>query len=157
MVNTDIAENSILDKVEELIMYALADDTSNVVPVNCPLVHRFTKGMYSREITMPVGTLILSEKHKTDHQFILSEGVVGVWDEQNGWQLLSAPFHGITKAGTQRLLRIEYTSIWTTFHPTELKTVEEIHDSILEKRANPLIKGRFENNVFVSTNSLEDV
>lgn len=80
-------------------------------------VHRFTPGLYSRELTMAAGLLLNSKIHRTEHQYIVSRGVALVFDEEQGWHPVVAPYHGITKPGTRRTLYILEETTWTTFHP----------------------------------------
>ena len=106
-------------------------------PVSCPVKHCFTPGLYSREIFMPasappVFTIITTQIHKTEHQYIVSTGKLDVWTEGRGWVRIVAPFHGITKAGTRRALRIIEDTIWTTFHPTDKTTVPEVMEELIE-------------------------
>lgn len=125
--------------MEELVIH-----NKEIKPLSCQLVHTFTPGMYSRQITMPKDSLILSEIHLTEHQFIISKGIACVKINEKDWDILEAPYHGITKPGTCRLLGITEECIWTTFHPaTEypeneepeafLKAVAEIEARILKK------------------------
>lgn len=93
--------------------------------VDCPLIHRFTPGMYIREIFMPKGTFIISQIHKTEHPFVVTVGRVKVWIEDKGIEEITAPFVGITKPGTRRILEIVEDCRWITFHPTEKTTVDE--------------------------------
>lgn len=146
---------SVIDKVEQMATNAILNNPNQYQLVDAPLEHRFTPGLYSRQITMPEGVLVTSESHKTEHQYILSQGIVSVWTEDEGEVLISAPFHGITVPGTRRVLYIHPEggdAIWTTFHSTLLQTVEEIHDEIIEKCENPLMNGHYENNVFIPNN-----
>lgn len=85
--------------------------------VELPLKHRFTPGLYVREIFMPAGTIVVSRIHKTQHPFVISKGECEVWSPGVGWTPLKAPHTGITLPGTQRLLLIHEDTIWTTFHP----------------------------------------
>jgi hypothetical protein len=85
--------------------------------VDCPTKHRFTPGLYVREIFMPRGAVVVSKLHKTEHPFVISKGKCAVWDAGNGVQELAAPFCGVTKAGTQRVLLVLEDCVWTTFHP----------------------------------------
>ena len=57
----------------------------NLPQVECPLVHRFTEGMYIREIFMPQGTLITSRIHLTNHPFTISKGRVKVSIDGGEW------------------------------------------------------------------------
>ena len=47
-------------------------------PVHCPVKHRFTEGMYIREIFMPAGTLLTSKIHNTEHPYTISLGTAAV-------------------------------------------------------------------------------
>lgn len=130
-----IRENdSILDELEAAMV-------ANLPPVDCPLIHRFTNKMYIREIFMPKGTLITSKVHKTNHPFVVSLGAVSVRIDEGEWEYIQAPFTGITKPGTRRLLYIHEDVIWTTFHVNEdnCSNVDEIEDRILDKYDNPLL------------------
>lgn len=100
--------------------------------VQCPLKHTFTCGLYSRQITMPAGTLVTSKIHKTQHQFVVSCGVVSVLVAGGEWQTFTAPYSGVTEPGTRRVLYIHEDTVWTTFHPTSLTSVEEIEADIIE-------------------------
>lgn len=82
----------------------------------CPLLHVFTPGLYTRQILMPAGTLLTSRIHLFEHPYIISAGVVSVWDLETGWQTFRAPHIGVTKPGTRRVLYIHEDCIWTTSH-----------------------------------------
>lgn len=113
----------------------------------CPLVHIFSPGLYIREIHMPTDTLIVSEKHLTDHPFFVIKGKVLVRVNEADWELIEAPFEGITRAGTKRVLVIVENCIWATVHKLEmvkgdegdlpeeemLAFVEKIKDVILDR------------------------
>lgn len=106
-----------LDTVQgrvDWLQYALG----HAPPVEMPLQHRFTPGLYSREIFMPAGAVVVSKVHKTEHQFVVSKGRVSVWSEADGVVELRAPHAGVTKPGTRRILVVHEDTIWTTFHPT---------------------------------------
>jgi hypothetical protein len=95
-----------------------------------PLVHRFSDGMYIREIHMPAGTLVTSRTHKTQHPFVISKGVVEVIKEDGSREILQSPHTGITEAGTRRVLRIHADTVWSTFHITAKTDPVEIEDEI---------------------------
>lgn len=139
----------VIDEVEFIIAEAIRNNPDKYQTVECPLKHTFTEGLYCRQITMPAGIILTSEEHLTQHQYVILDGVVSVWTKEHGWQIFMAPYTGITKPGTRRILKIEATTVWATFHATDCKTVEEVHDKIIAKRINPLLGGRFENNVFI--------
>lgn len=104
-------------------------------PADLPVTHRFTPGLYAREIAMPAGSLIVSKIHKTEHPFVVLSGVAVVWDERNGVQTLTAGQVGITQPGTRRILFIREDCRWITFHPTQETAVDRIEDQIIEPHA----------------------
>lgn len=85
--------------------------------IEMPLTHRFTPGLYIREILMPKGAIVISRIHKTTHPFVVSKGRAAVMDEHGRVTQISAPHTGITQPGTRRVLFIHEDCIWTTFHP----------------------------------------
>lgn len=128
------SSNDTIDLFEKFI--------SDYPPVECKLNHKFTKGLYSREIFMPAGSVITSRIHKTQHQFAIIEGEVSVWTKETGMVRYKAPYIGITEPGTRRVL-FNHTDVrWITFHPTDLTTVEEIEKAILEPHTNKLLEGK---------------
>lgn len=112
---------------------------SNTIHFEFPLKHRFTPGMYIREIFMPQGSLLTSKIHLTEHPFVISYGVVTVWSPDEGTKVLQAPYTGTTMPGTRRILFCHTDVIWVTFHATQLTDVDEIEKLITMNRANPLL------------------
>lgn len=106
---------------------------------HAPVIETFTPGLYSREITMFPGSIILSETHLTEHQYVILSGQAAVWTEETGLQYLSAPHFGVTHPGTQRVLFIYEECRWITFHATELTDSDEIRRTILAPFENPLL------------------
>lgn len=103
----------------------------------CPVTHTFTPGLYAREIRMPAGALVTSRIHKTEHPFVVSKGRVTVYTE-DGRVEIEAPYTGITKPGTRRVLMIHEDTIWTTFHVTNETDVAVIEDQIIDKHTEHL-------------------
>ena len=141
-----IREND--DRLDELEVAML----ENFEPVHCLTTHKFTDGMYIREIFMPAGSLITSKIHKTEHPYIVSYGKVAVSIDGDDWNEITAPYTGITIPGTRRVLYIIEDCIWTTFHRVDgmkseynnlndeekEKIVEKIEENILEPHLNYL-------------------
>lgn len=145
--------NNIDDKIDELEL-AMQDYT----PVNCPLTHVFTKGLYSRTIFMPRGTLVTSLVHNSEHQFVVSMGIALVKIKEGEWERIEAPYFGKTFPGTRRILYIESDCLWTTFHPIDIcpkddseeavaEAVRLIEERIIEPHENKLLGGIIKNNI----------
>lgn len=102
-----------------------------------PLKHTFGDNLYIREITMPKGWLIVSKLHKTTHPYFVLKGDVSVLTER-GMVRIKAPYSGITKAGTKRVLYMHEDTVWTTVHSTKETNLEKIEEEIIAKSYNDL-------------------
>ncbi len=104
---------------------------------NEKLRHIFTPGLYAREYSAVANTLCVSMTHKTEHIFVISQGMVSVWVD-GVETVYEAPYIGITKPGTRRILFVWEDLIWTTFHanPDNLNE-NEIVDLVTETHENP--------------------
>lgn len=141
-VNHLPAGTTVLDVVEARLVARLGGrpGSRDGQTEGCPLTHRFTPGLYTREIFMPAGTIITSKIHKTEHPFVVSKGRLWVLVEGGEWEHIEAPHTGITRPGTRRLLFVEEDTIWTTFHPTPLTDLDAIEAAIIEPHTNPLLE-----------------
>lgn len=127
------------------IVNALEAEMLEQLPVvDCPLTHRFCDGLYIREIFMPAGSLVTSKIHKTEHPFIISKGIVSVSIDGGEWQMYEAPYTGITKPGTRRVLFIHEDCVWTTIHKNDdnNEDVAAIERRIIEPYINELINNK---------------
>ena len=143
--------NGKIDKLEAAMV-------ANGNLIDCPVMHRFTPGLYTREIFMPKGSMVTSMIHKTKHQFIVLEGVVSVFSENDGEQLIEAPYVGVTLPNTRRVLYIHEDCRWITVHATDVSPVDEtpqaykeavdkIEKQIIEPYINELVGGILRNNI----------
>lgn len=132
----DITQAATLDELEAAIVH------SGQPAAVCPVVHRFTPGLYIREIHIPAGTLLTTMTHKTEHPFVISKGRVRVTSETEGSVVYEAPYCGITQPGTRRALLAETDLVWTTFHVTDETDVEKIGEAICHHPENPLLPDR---------------
>lgn len=133
-----IAEHGFINVAEWRVHQLVAAGVPSQAP---PVEHRWTPGMYSRTILMPEGDIVISGLHLTEHQYVISKGCCSVYTAEEGFVTLTAPYVGITKPGTRRLLVIHDETIWTTFHPNvndRWKTPEEVLAAITHPNPNPL-------------------
>lgn len=98
--------------------------------VECPVTHRFTPGLYVREIFMPAGAAVVSRVHKTEHPYVVLEGRALVWTEEAGVVEVKAGQVGITKPGTRRVLYLPENCRWATFHPTTETDLQKLQDEL---------------------------
>lgn len=119
--------SSLLDhKRIDAMQYAFQDAPQ----ADCPLTHRFTPGMYCRELLMPAGTLVVSRQHKTEHPYVVLSGRAMVSVPGEGVKVLEAGHVGITKPGTRRALYILEDCRWITFHPTKETNLAALQEEL---------------------------
>lgn len=107
-----------------------------------PVRDYFFPGLYLREIFMPAGFIVVSKRHKTEHPFIVSQGVVRVYDELDGQPVeIHAPYQGRTLPGTKRVLYTLDDTVWTTIHlnPDNLRDIAELERGLIIPDDNPLL------------------
>ncbi len=126
----------LVDQVEKVLV------DSGAPILEFPVIHRFTPGMYIREIFMPAGSLLTSKIHNTEHPYVISKGKVSVWTGDDGVVTLKAPHTGITKPGTRRVLFTHEDTTWVTFHVNQddCEDVEVIGSRILTPHTNPQLE-----------------
>jgi quercetin dioxygenase-like cupin family protein len=129
-------EKSIGDKMDEIEAKMVANNDLLVFP----LVHRFTDGLYSRQVELKQGTLVTSKTHKVQHQFFLLSGSVLVWNNDGEAILLQAPYVGITEVNTRRLVYCMEDCVWVTCHPNATNEIlEDIEKIVFEDYDNKFL------------------
>lgn len=134
--NKPEAAPTLLDQLEAALVAARSE--GDAPRADCPVTHRFTPGMYIREIFIPAGTLGTTMEHRTRHPFFILKGEVRVSSGTEGSVCYRAPHVGITEAGTRRALYAVEDTIWVTCHATEETDIGKIGEAITRHR-NPLL------------------
>jgi len=114
------------EKMREMPDVLIGDNDKN------PLKHSFADGCYIREIFNPAGELIVTKIHKISHPFFLMKGEMSILTE-NGFKRIKAPYHGITPAGTKRIIYTHSDIIFVTVHVTKERDLEKIEEEIIAK------------------------
>lgn len=97
-----------------------------------PLKHTFADGLYIREVFMPAGQIIVTKIHKVEHPIFIMKGHVSIMTE-DGLDEIKAPYQGITKPGTKRIIYTHEDTILITVHATDKKTPEEVEEDVIAK------------------------
>jgi len=99
-----------------------------------PVTHLFAPDVYSREIFMPSGMLVIGHQHRTSHLNIVLTGSARVL--MNGLvHEITAPFTFRSGEGVRKVLYILEDCRWMTIHATQDTDVDVIEDKILDKAA----------------------
>jgi hypothetical protein len=101
----------------------------------CPLKHFFTEGIYTREIFIPAGTVVVGKIHKHSHPNFLVSGTVRLITEFDGFEEIVGPKFMISKAGTKRGLYAVTDLVWVTVHhnPSNTQDLGELEKHIIAK------------------------
>lgn len=95
------------------------------VPVEMPVKHHFSQGVYARELFIPKGTVLTGKIHKYQQLNIMSQGELSVLTE-DGIKRVKAPFTVVSPPGTKRVAYAHEDTIWTTIHGTDELDVDKI-------------------------------
>ena len=80
---------------------------------------------FVREIFNPKGAWIITKIHKVAHPFFLLHGEMSIVTE-DGVKRIKAPYHGMTPAGTKRLIFVHEDVVFVTVHATKETDLDKI-------------------------------
>ena len=113
-------------------------DQETLEKVN-PVKHTFMGGCYIRELFMPKDQLAITKIHKQDNPFFIMKGDFSILTE-NGVSRIKAPYHGLTKVGTRRIMYIHEDTVFITVHSMKKTTVKKAEEQIFAEDFNdPII------------------
>lgn len=94
-----------------------------------PLFHRFAGGMYTREMHVPRGALIVGAIHKNAYHINVIKGKLWVVNEF-GSKEIEAPFSFTAPAGVKNIGFVLEDLVWVDTSRTDKETVEEAEKDI---------------------------
>lgn len=106
--------------------------------------HVFGEGFYLRDMVIPANMYLVTEIHVTENPLFLMSGKCDIITE-DGVQNIEAPWYGITKPGTQRVIYTHELCNFITVHPVEAKTVKEAEEACIAKDFNDPRIGAYNN------------
>jgi|TARA_R110000765_G_scaffold416414_1_gene518250 hypothetical protein len=90
-----------------------------------PLKQHIEGGLYTRELFMPKGSLVVSMIHKQNHPSFLLKGKLSFIADDGTVKHVEAPHTVFTKEGTQRVLYIHEDVEWCCVYKTDATNFEE--------------------------------
>ena len=93
------------------------------------VTHNFADGQYIRQIVMPKNLLVATKIHAKNHPFFIMKREASIYSDK-GVERIKAPFHGITEAGTKRVLYIHEECTFITVHRTDCLTIDEVVNEV---------------------------
>jgi len=97
-----------------------------------PLKHTFADGIYVRQMSMGVGTLVVGAIHKHLHVWFLLQGHISVATEDNIEDYI-APCYVVSSPGVKRVIYANEDSIFVNVHknPTNSQDIDYLEKEIV--------------------------
>jgi len=112
-------------------IFRLEDHLKTLPQGDTEVTHRFTPGMYAREMTVPAGLMITGAVHKREHLSIFLEGKILIPDENGESIEITAPIVEIAKPGIKRVGYVIEPVRWITMHATDITDIDELEELLL--------------------------
>lgn len=113
------------DPVRAMVMRAERLMKERGDPVDIPVRHYFSDGVYAREVTIPAGSIVTGKIHKRENLNILSKGEISVLVGDR-IERLRAPVTIVSAPGTKRIAYTHTEVVWTTIHGTNERDLAKI-------------------------------
>lgn len=94
-----------------------------------PVTHRFSRGVYCRELVIPKGTVLTGRIHKHSQINILLSGDISVLGE-DGVKRLQAPVVFESPAGAKRAGYAHEDTVWLTICGTDTTDTDVLEDEL---------------------------
>jgi len=145
------------EKISELEIQISNLDTTTAESVQKanPVKHTLAGGCYIREIYNPANEIIITKIHKKEHPFFLMKGEMSILTEE-GIQHIKAPYQGITKPGTKRVIYTHEECVFVTVHATENTTIKDIEEEVVCTKYEDLSPGDDMLNILKKINLKEE-
>ena len=125
------------EKILKLQQYLVDKaDEENIVTTQdshlFPLKHTFADGIYVRQMSMGVGTLVVGAIHKHLHVWFLLQGHISVATEDNIEDYI-APCYVVSSPGVKRVIYANEDSIFVNVHknPTNSQDIDYLEKEIV--------------------------
>lgn len=133
-------ENQLKD-IEGAMSHTAGDPQSEEMKKVFPLKQHIEGGLYTREIHMPAGSLVISMIHKQQHPSFLLKGKVSYLTDEGEVVTIEAPHKIFTQIGTQRVLYIHEDTDWCCVYKTDAQTFEEAEADVYTNNFYDLPEG----------------
>ena len=95
-----------------------------------PVIHDLKDGLYTREIFMPKGSLVVSFIHKQNHPSFFLEGEMSILTDAGEVKKIKAPMKVMTETGTQRVAYMHEDCKWVCVYRTDQTEIKEAQKEV---------------------------
>jgi len=110
---------------DEAITHKCGEEQSEECKQTYPIKEHLEGGLYTRQMFIPKGHIIISMIHKQQHPSFLLEGKVSYLTDSGELVTIEAPHIIFTQIGTQRVLYMHEDTKWCCVYKTDAKTFTE--------------------------------
>lgn len=103
-------------------------------PVECPVYHHFSPGVYARELRIPAGSVIVGKIHKHDNMLIMSAGEAEISIDGQVARV-KAPHISVGPAGSQRAAYTITDCVFISVHGTHETDLDKIEKEFIAQDA----------------------
>jgi hypothetical protein len=101
-------------------------------PVDVPVEHIFSGGVYIRQVTIPAGTMVMGKRHRYETCNMLLKGTMSVFvDENHPPVTMTVPMMFTTPPGTKKFAYCVDEVVFINIIPTNLTDPEEIEKEFI--------------------------
>ena len=123
----DIAPEGFFDRIDNVVEKMLS-----MPQAEAPIVHRFSSGLYIREVHLTAGSFVVGHEHKTEHFNIMLKGHLIMINEDGTTTEFIAPQSYVAKPGRKVVYIIEDT-VWQNIFPSDETDIDKLEDHLLNK------------------------
>lgn len=109
---------------------ALEDRLRELPQLEIKTTHRFSKGLYAREIFIPKGTVLVGKIHRFENLNIISQGDITVLTE-DGALRIKAPFTIVSPPMTKRVGYAHEDTVWTCIHASDETDLDRLEAELI--------------------------
>lgn len=100
--------------------------------VNCPVTHRFSEGLYIRELFMPAGTVAVGHFQNFRHYNVMLKGRVVVLNADGSKTELVAPYTFTAEPG-RKIGYVLEDMVWQNVYPTTETDIDKLEKKYITK------------------------
>lgn len=93
--------------------------------VDCKLEHTFSEGLYTRQLSIPKGSLVVGKLHRHKTLNILIKGSVTLYTGDKPVRL-NAPYIFESDVMTRKAIYTHSDTVWANIHVTNITDLDEI-------------------------------
>lgn len=101
----------------------LQDVVAQCEQVECPVEHYFSPGQYTRQCTIPAGSVVVGKMHRHQHPVFLLSGTVQI-NTDKGMETITGPRIWISQENAKRALHTLTECVFATVHLNETDTTD---------------------------------